>query len=277
MGAIKLARRKCGGSILFEFPNFDPVAVSLGPLKVRWYGLMYLLSFAIGWLLARHRSKRPGTPIAAKEVEDLVFYLALGVFIGGRVGYMLIYGFSSLLADPLSLFKVWDGGMSFHGGMLGVGISLWFFARRLRQPYFAIVDFIAPLAPIGLGFGRIGNFINGELWGKPTDLPWAVIVDGVPRHPNQLYEALLEGLVLFTILWVYSSKPRPAMSLTGLFFVGYGLFRCGIEFIRIPDAQMGYLAWGWLTTGQLLSAPMVLVGGYFLWAAYRRGSGATGS
>lgn len=237
---------------------------------------MYLFSFAIGWVVARYRARRPGSPVGAALVEDLVFYVALGVFIGGRVGYMLIYDLPTLIGDPLSLFKVWEGGMSFHGGLIGVGIAVFLFARRIRQPYFAVVDFMAPMAPIGLGLGRIGNFINGELWGLPTDLPWAVIVDGVPRHPSQLYEALLEGLMLFAILWWYSAKRRPTMAVTGLFFLCYGIFRCSIELVRMPDEHIGYLAGGWLTLGQVLSVPMVLAGVFFLLLAYRRSSAGVG-
>jgi phosphatidylglycerol---prolipoprotein diacylglyceryl transferase len=239
---------------------------------VHWYGLMYLAGFALGWLGARARAKRHGSPIAVARVEDLIFYIVLGVFIGGRLGYMLIYDLSRLTAEPLSLFLVWEGGMSFHGGLIGVLAAMALFARRVEQPFFAITDFIAPWVPIGLGLGRVGNFINGELWGRETnsDALWAVFVDGVPRHASQLYEAFLEGLVLFVVLFLYSSKLRPRMAVSGLFLMLYGVFRVSAEFIREPDAQFGYIAFGWLTMGQILSAPMMLAGALLLFMAYRR-------
>ncbi len=229
------------------------------------------MGFALGWLGARARSKRPGSPVPRTQVDDLIFYVALGVFVGGRVGYMLIYNFAGLVTDPLSLFRVWDGGMSFHGGLAGVLVAMGLFARRIGQPYFAVTDFIAPLVPIGLGFGRIGNFINGELWGKPTspEAPWAVIVNGEARHASQLYEAFLEGVVLFVVLWLYSSRPRPTMAVSGLFLTLYGVFRIAVEFVRVPDEWPGYLAFGWLTLGQVLSAPMVVAGAVLLVLAYR--------
>jgi phosphatidylglycerol:prolipoprotein diacylglycerol transferase len=242
----------------------------LGPLAVRWYGLMYLAGFALGWLGTRARSGRPDSPIDRKGAEDLIFYIAIGVFVGGRVGYMLFYDLSSLVANPLSLFAVWQGGMSFHGGLLGVLAAMWLFARRVEQPYFTVTDFIAPWVPLGLGLGRIGNFINGELWGGETDVPWAVVVDGVPRHPSQLYEALLEGAVLFVVLFLYSGKPRPRMAVSGLFLLLYGVFRCAVELIRLPDEHIDYLAFGWLTLGQVLSAPMIVFGAVLLVLALRR-------
>jgi phosphatidylglycerol:prolipoprotein diacylglycerol transferase len=257
---------------LFHYPDIDPIAFRLGPLQVHWYGLMYLFGFGFGWLGARVRAKRRHTPIAPSQVDDLVFYCAIGIFVGGRVGYMLIYGRDALLANPLSLFFVWQGGMSFHGGLIGVLIAMAFFGRRIGQPFFAVTDFIAPWVPIGLGLGRIGNFINGELWGAPTrpGAPWAVVVDGVPRHPSQLYEAFLEGVVLFVVLWLYSAKPRPRMAVSGLFLLLYGVFRTAVEFIREPDANIGYLAFGWVTMGQVLSAPMIVFGAALLILAYRR-------
>ena len=239
---------------------------------MRWYGLMYLVGFVLGWLGVRYRAKQPGSPVELARAEDLVFYVALGVFIGGRLGSMLFYDLSRLIAEPLSLFRVWEGGMSFHGGLIGVLIAMALFARRIGQPFFAVADFVAPWVPIGLGLGRIGNFINGELWGKATtlDAPWAVIVDGIPRHPSQLYEAFLEGAVLFVVLYVYSAKPRPPMAVSGLFLLLYGVFRIAVEFIRLPDEHIGYLALGWLTLGHVLSAPMVLIGAALLWMALRR-------
>ena len=254
---------------MFEYPDIDPVAFSIGPLAVRWYGLMYLLGFVAAWFLAKRRASRQDAPITKAQVDDLIFYAAIGVIVGGRVGYMLFYNFSALIHDPLSLFKTWEGGMSFHGGLLGVLVAMWFYGRRLGRPFWAMTDFVAPLVPIGLGAGRIGNFINGELWGSATDVPWAFVVNGVPRHPSQLYEALSEGLALFVILWLYSAKPRPVMAVSGLFLLGYGVFRILVEFVRLPDG-MQYLAFGWLTRGQVLSAPMVLCGILLLYLAYRR-------
>lgn len=258
---------------MFHYPNFDPIAFTIGRLSVRWYGLMYLAGFVVAWLGTRARAKRGHAPISVTSVDDLVFYAALGVIVGGRVGYMLFYDLPGLIANPLSLFAVWRGGMSFHGGFIGVMIAMAIFARRLKLPFFAVMDFLAPWVPPGLAFGRIGNFINGELWGKVTspDAPWAVIVDGVPKHPSQLYEAFLEGLVLFLVLWIYSLKPRPLMAVSGLFALGYGIFRSLIEFVRVPDQQLGYLAFGWVTMGQVLSFPMIVLGAVLLALAYRRG------
>lgn len=241
-------------------------------MAVHWYGLMYLGGFALGWLGTRIRSRRPHSPVARSAVDDLIFFVALGVFIGGRVGYMLIYNLAGLLENPLSLLFVWQGGMSFHGGLVGVLIAMWLFARRIGRTFFEVTDFIAPWVPIGLGLGRIGNFVNGELWGKPTrpDAPWAVIVDGQARHASQLYEAFLEGLVLFVVLWLFSARPRPTMAVSGLFLTLYGAFRIAVEFIRLPDDPPGYLAFGWLTLGQVLSLPMVVAGVVLLVLAYRR-------
>jgi phosphatidylglycerol:prolipoprotein diacylglycerol transferase len=236
---------------------------------------MYLIGFWLGWLGARSRARsNPLQPIRPVHVDDIVFYIALGAIIGGRVGYMLVYGTSELRADPLSVFRVWEGGMSFHGGLVGVLVAMWLYGRSIKVPFFAVTDFIAPWVPAGLLAGRIGNFINGELWGKPTspDAPWAVIVDGQALHASQLYEAFLEGVVLFLVLWLYTQKPRPTMATSGLFLVVYGVGRFIVEFVRVPDAQMGYLAFGWLTTGQLLSAPMIIAGAVLIVLAYRRPS-----
>ncbi|HRD49672.1 MAG: prolipoprotein diacylglyceryl transferase [Candidatus Competibacter sp.] len=255
-------------------PDFDPVAFSLGPLQVRWYGLMYLISFLIGWALGRYRVKQPGSSWTAAQMDDLVFYIALGVILGGRVGYILFYGFDGFLHHPLILFRVWEGGMSFHGGFLGVLLAMGLFARKYQKGFWQTVDFIAPLIPPGLFFGRIGNFINGELWGRVTDLPWGMVFrqtgDPLPRHPSQLYQMALEGAALFAILWLFSARPRPTMAVSGVFALAYGVFRFLVEFVRQPDAQLGYLAFGWLTMGQLLSLPMVVVGLLLLGLAYRR-------
>jgi phosphatidylglycerol:prolipoprotein diacylglycerol transferase len=243
-----------------------------GPLPIRWYGIMYLIGFVGGWLGGRAHAKKPWSRIKPEQVDDIVFYCALGAIVGGRIGYMLIYGFSELVADPLSIVKVWQGGMSFHGGFVGVLVGMWLFGRQIGQPFFVVTDFIAPWTAIGLFAVRIGNFINGELWGKPTspDAPWAVIVDGQARHASQLYEAFLEGIVLFLVLWLYSRKPRPTMAVSGLFLVIYGVSRFIVEFVRVPDEQLGYLALGWVTMGQVLSAPMVIAGIILLVLAHRR-------
>ncbi len=256
---------------MIEFAAIDPVAISIGPLAVRWYGIMYLVGFAAAWWLGRRRAARPGSPVTVAQVDDLIFYGALGVILGGRLGYMLFYGRAQLFADPLAIVKIWEGGMSFHGGLLGVIVAMALYARQVGVAFFPLMDFVAPLVPIGLGAGRIGNFINGELWGKPTDVPWAVIVAGVPRHPSQLYEAALEGVLLFIVLWLYSARPRPAMAVCGLFLLLYGLARFAVEFVRLPDAHIGYLAGGWFTTGQLLTLPMLAGGALLLGLAQRRG------
>jgi len=262
---------------MLAYPDINPVAISAGPFQVHWYGLMYLVGFLGFWWLGRLRTRRPGTGWRAVEIGDLLFYGALGVVLGGRIGYTLVYNFPGFIADPLVLLRIWQGGMSFHGGLVGVLIAMWLYGRRTGRTFFQVTDYIAPIVPIGLGAGRIGNFINGELWGRPTDLPWGMVfpfVDARPRHPSMLYEALLEGVVLFVILWVYSSRPRPTMAVSGLFLLCYGVFRFLVEFVRQPDAQLGYLAFGWLTMGHVLSLPMIVLGAAFLLHAYRRKDGA---
>jgi phosphatidylglycerol---prolipoprotein diacylglyceryl transferase len=234
---------------------------------VRWYGLMYLAGFAAAWLGMRSRAKKPWSPIKPEQVDDIIFYSALGAIVGGRVGYMLVYGTAELIADPLSLFTVWKGGMSFHGGLSGVLIAMWIYGRVIHQPFFVLGDLLAPWAPLGLMLGRIGNFINGELWGKPTDSMFGVVYHGEARHPSQLYEAGLEGLALFLVVWAYTRKPRPTMAASGLFLAGYGVARIVVEFVRVPDIQLGYLALGWVTMGQILSVPLVLAGLLLLWLA----------
>ena len=270
------------------YPDFDPVALQLGPVAIRWYGLMYLVGFAAAWWLGRRRARRVDSPVDVAQFDDLLFYAALGVILGGRIGYTLFYDFSNWLADPLQILRIWEGGMSFHGGLLGVLLAVALYARRIGRRFFFLTDFIAPLVPLGLFTGRLGNFINGELWGAPSDVPWAMQVPCVshpglcwdklalapgsllspPLHPTQLYEVALEGIALFAILWWFSARPRPTMAVSGLFLIGYGLFRFLVEFVRMPDAHLGYLAFGWVTMGQLLSAPMLLAGGVLIYLAY---------
>jgi len=258
---------------VFVHPHFDPVAVHLGPLAIRWYGLMYLLGFALGMVLGRYRIRtRPNSGWSYNELDDLLFYIVLGVIVGGRLGYVLFYKFSDYLHEPLKIFYIWEGGMSFHGGFLGVVFAIWLFARQHRKHWLAITDFSAPLAPLGLGAGRIGNFINGELWGRPSSVPWSMIfpgVDNVPRHPSQLYEFALEGVLLFVILWWYSAKPRPLGAVSGMFLILYGLFRFLVEFTREPDSFLGLLALG-LSMGQWLSLPMIFAGVWMIYWSYRK-------
>ena len=273
-----------------RYPEIDPIIMQLGPLAIRWYGLMYLLGFATFWWLGRLRAQQTHTPLAVSQIEDLVFYCALGTILGGRIGYVLFYAFDRLLADPLILLFIWEGGMSFHGGFLGVLGALILFSRRYQLPVLQVADFVAPMVPAGLLFGRIGNFINGELWGTPTSVSWGMQVACAdrydlcvnklqlpagttltpPLHPSQLYEAALEGLVLFALLWWYSAKPRTAPAVSGLFLLGYGSFRFAVEWVRLPDSHLGYLAFDWLTMGQLLSLPMILTGAILLGIAHRR-------
>lgn len=258
---------------MLTYPHIDPIALSLGPLKVHWYGLMYAVGFVGGWLLALYRARRPNSGWTEEQVNDLIFYTSLGVIIGGRVGYMLFYDFHTFINNPLTLFKIWQGGMSFHGGLLGVVVAVWLLTHKFKKPFGIVADFVAPLVPIGLGAGRIGNFINGELWGRVTDVPWAMVfpnAGSLPRHPSQIYEFLLEGVLLFIILLIYSNKPKPRLAVSGLFLVFYGVFRIVVEFFRMPDAPIGYIAFGWLTEGQLLSVPMIIIGAIMMIYAYRK-------
>lgn len=263
---------------MLTYPVIDPVAFSMGPVRVHWYGIMYLIGFAAAWLLARLRSRRPDAPVRANQIEDLIVYSALGVILGGRCGYVVFYNFDKWLADPLWALRLWEGGMSFHGGLLGVIFALFLFAHRIRQPFLAVTDFTAPLVPIGLGLGRIGNFIGQELWGRPTDVSWAMVFPRDPeqlaRHPSQLYQATLEGLVLFCLLFWYSRQPRPGGAVSGLFLVLYGVFRFSVEFFREPDRQIGFDLFDWMTRGQILCLPMIIVGALILAWAHRRGPSA---
>ncbi len=257
-----------------DFPNFDPVAIQLGPLKIHWYALTYLFGFAAAWILGYRRADHSSS-WTRDQVSDFLFYSYLGVILGGRLGYVLFYHFDYFLADPRYLYRIWEGGMSFHGGFLGVILATWYFAKKTKKGFFDVADFIVPLVPLGLAAGRIGNFINGELWGRvaSADLPWAMRFPSDPqqllRHPSQLYEFALEGLLLFAIVWVYSSKPKPAMAVSGVFMTSYGSFRFLVEFFREPDIQLGHVI-SWLTMGQILSAPMVIAGIALIYYAYKR-------
>lgn len=252
-------------------PQFDPVALQLGPLAVRWYGLMYLAGFALFLGLGRWRIRAGGSGWSVKDLDDLLFFGVLGVVLGGRLGYGVFYQLAEYLEHPLRIFFVWQGGMSFHGGLLGVIVAMLLFARRRSRPFLEVADFVAPLTPLGLAAGRLGNFINGELWGRPTDGPWGMVfpqVDALPRHPSQLYEFALEGLALFALLWLFSRRPRPMGAVSGMFLAGYGTFRFVVEFAREPDAFLGFLVMGW-TMGQWLSLPMLAAGATLLIWAYR--------
>ncbi|KQO41252.1 prolipoprotein diacylglyceryl transferase [Pseudomonas chengduensis] len=259
---------------MLPYPQIDPVAIALGPLKIHWYGLMYLVGIGGAWLLASRRLERFDATWTKDKLSDLVFWVAMGVILGGRLGYVFFYDFAAYIAEPAKILRVWEGGMSFHGGLIGVMLATWWFGKRNGKSFFELMDFIAPLVPIGLGAGRIGNFINAELWGKATDVPWAMVFPTDPeqlaRHPSQLYQFALEGVALFTILWFYSRKPRPTMAVSGMFAACYGVFRFIVEFVRVPDAQLGYLAWGWLTMGQILCLPMILGGIGLIAYAYKR-------
>jgi phosphatidylglycerol:prolipoprotein diacylglycerol transferase len=270
------------------FVDINPIAFSIGPVQVHWYGIMYLVGFAIAWWLGQRRRAAGRLPVTADQFSDLAFYLMLGVILGGRIGYMLFYDTSELIHNPLSLIRVWEGGMSFHGGLLGVLAAALIWTRRRGLNFFDVMDFIAPVVPIGLGLGRLGNFIGGELWGRHTDAPWGMIfpraleslsktkddlyqmylagqLNAEARHPSQLYEFCLEGVVLFAVLWIYSRKPRPRYAVSGLFALLYGLFRFAVEFVREPDVQLGFVAFDWLTMGQILSLPLIAVGLLLLW------------
>jgi len=261
---------------MIEYPSFNPIAVEIGPfggfgpLKIHWYGIMYLVAFAAAWWLGRVRAKQPNSTWKLADIDDFMFFGMLGTILGGRIGYVLFYGMSFWADDPLYPIKVWDGGMSFHGGLLGVCIAFAIFAVRRKRRIADVFDFAAPLPGIGFLAGRIGNFINGELWGKETDVPWGFIVNDKVRHATQLYEALLEGLVLFIVVWWFTAKPRPRLAPTGLFLVIYSAARITVEFWRIPDEHLSYLFGGWVTMGMLLSFPMLLIGLTLLYMAYRR-------
>ncbi|TZF90293.1 prolipoprotein diacylglyceryl transferase [Cognatilysobacter lacus] len=276
--------------------DLNPIALSLGPVKVHWYGVAYMLGFMASWYLGRRRIRAGRLPgISEQAFGDMLFYGMLGVVLGGRIGYVLFYAFGDFIHNPLMILRIWEGGMSFHGGLLGVmaGIALW--CRRHRLHFMDAMDFVAPLVPPGLGIVRVANFVNGELWGKPTTGPWGVIfphslpqpyasmpmqqlrtlhaqgaLDVFARHPSQLYQAALEGLFLGLILWAFSSRPRPRYAVGGMFALLYGIQRFAVEFVRVPDEQLGYLAWNWLTMGQLLSLPLIALGLGWLWWSRRQ-------
>jgi len=253
---------------MLTFPNIDPIAFSLGPIKVHWYGLMYLFGFASAWVLANFRVKNYHLNWSKEEISDLIFFIALGTIIGGRLGYMLFYNFDQLISNPISTFKIQEGGMSFHGGLLGVFTALIFFTKKFKRPFLQVADFCIPLVPLGLLAGRAGNFINGELWGRITDMPWGMVfpaADMNPRHPSQLYEMGLEGIGLFILVWWYANKPRPAGCVAAIFLIGYAICRIIVECFREPDLQIGFIAFDWLTMGQLLSIPMLIVGLILWW------------
>ena len=258
---------------MVPYPDIDPVAIALGPLKIHWYGLTYIGGLAFAWWLARRRTAHAAAPLQRDQVADLIFYAAIGIILGGRVGYAFFYGLDRLSADPLWLFRVWEGGMAFHGGLLGVLIAMAVFARQQGIQWGRLMDFVAPLTPVGLALGRLGNFIGQELWGRASEVPWAMVFPrdplGLARHPSQLYQFALEGLLLFFILLWFSRKQRPTWAVSGVFLLGYGTLRFTAEFFREPDAHIGFDALGWLTRGQMLCLPMLVAGGILLYRAYR--------
>ena len=257
------------------YPDIDPIASSIGPLAIHWYGLMYLVAFAAGGLLGRYRARQIPRQWGNNEIWDLVFYIAVGAVLGGRLGYALFYNTGYYLSHPLEILWVWTGGMSFHGGLIGVVLAVVLFARRSQRRFFEVADFLAPLCAPGLLAGRIGNFVNQELWGRVSDVPWAMVFPAggpLPRHPSQLYEAALEGVILFIIVWSFGEKPRRAGEVSGLFLLGYGVFRFFVEFYREPDAHLGPVALDWVTMGQLLSIPLIVAGAWLLMRRAPNGS-----
>lgn len=248
---------------MLTYPVFDPVAFRIGPVAARWYGMMYAVGFGLGWLLGRWRASRPGSGWTPTQVDDLITWLVVGVVLGGRIGYVLFYDLPYYAANPIEIFSIWRGGMSFHGGVVGVVLVCWLYGRSIGKSLLEVGDLISPLVPPGLFFGRIGNFINGELWGRVTDVPWAMVFPTggpLPRHPSQLYEAGLEGLLFFVIIWIYSSRPRPRGAVSGMFMLCYGTFRFIVEFFRQPDVQLGFVAFDFFSMGQLLCLPMIALG-----------------
>jgi phosphatidylglycerol:prolipoprotein diacylglycerol transferase len=249
---------------MLQYPNIDPVAINLGPIEVHWYGLMYLFGIFSGWLLLMYRAKvKPYAPIKSEQVGDLTFYISMGVIFGGRIGYIIFYNFDMYIHNPLQMLYLWDGGMSFHGGFIGVLIAVILYARNIGANWIDLGEFAAPVIPIGLGAGRIGNFINGELWGRVTDSPIGMIFPTggpLPRYPSQLFEFFFEGVVLFSVLWLVTLKKRPRYLILGLFMFLYGCARFICEFVRQPDPQYGFIFFNWMTMGQILSLPMIILG-----------------
>lgn len=265
---------------MLNYPELDPVAVALGPLKIHWYGLTYLAGLAFAWWLAVRRTRKPWSPLKREQVDDLIFYSALGVVLGGRLGYIVFYGGQRLVEDPAWALRVWEGGMSFHGGLIGVIVACFLYGRRQGIGLGPMLDFVAPLAPLGLALGRLGNFIGQELWGRATDVPWAMVFPRdplqMPRHPSQLYQFALEGMLLLLIVLWFSHRQRPTWAVAGVFAIGYAVLRSSAEFFREPDAHLGIQAFGWMTRGQILCVPLLLVGVYMLWLAYGRSAPGRG-
>lgn len=262
-----------------QFPAIDPVALDLGLVQIHWYGLTYMVGFAAAWWLIRRWAAKPGSGWSFQQVDDLIFYCALGVVLGGRFGYVLFYNYDAFLADPLMIVRVWEGGMSFHGGILGVSAAMFLFARNTGHAFLSVADRVAVVTPIGLGAGRIGNFINSELWGRVTDVPWGVVFPNggqLPRHPSQLYEFFLEGVLLFVALSLYGRRSPPVGALAASLVLLYGSFRFLVEFARMPDQHLGFVAFGWMTRGQVLCLPMIVIGLVVLFWAYKRGARARG-
>lgn len=273
---------------MIDYPVIDPVAIALGPLKVHWYGLMYLIGFGAAWWLGKFRARQAHTVVEEKHIDDMIFFGAIGVVLGGRFGSVLFYNFDTFLSDPGYLLRIWQGGMSFHGGFIGVVVVIEWYRRRIGCRFFELADFVAPLIPIGIAAGRLGNFINAELWGAPSTAPWAMKLscEAFPpdryadyagplcfaaRHPSQLYEMLLEGILLFAVLWWVSRRKQPVMLVSGLFILLYGIGRSAVEFVRLPDAHIGYLmGTDWLTRGIVLSLPMIILGVILIYLAKRQ-------
>lgn len=249
---------------MWQYPELDPIVFSIGPISIHWYAISYLVGIGLAWWVAKVRVRRLGLAFSDEQISDLVFYATLGLLLGGRIGYTLFYGLEAMAADPLRLFRIWEGGMSFHGGLLGVLAAMLLFARKIGRSFFEVTDFIAPVVPLGLGSGRLGNFVNTELPGRMTDVPWAVQFPGelIGRHPSSLYQAALEGPVLFLILWWFANRQpaRPTMAISGVFCLGYGSLRVISELFREPDAHLRFVAFDFLTMGQLLSVPLALLG-----------------
>lgn len=248
---------------MLTHPHIERIALQIGPIKIYWYGIMYIIGFALAWALAKIRVKKLKYDWGNEIISDFIFYCAVGGILGGRIGYILFYAFNDFLTDPLLIFKTWNGGMAFHGGIIGLIIALFFFAKKVKLPFLTMLDFAAPLAPLGIVFGRIGNFINSELWGRVTTVPWGMVFPNggpLPRHPSQFYEAMMEGVFLFIVVWWYSAKLRPKGTISALFILVYGITRFGCEFFRSPDSHIGFIAFNWLTMGQLLSLPMIFIG-----------------